>query len=135
MIVHPVDSCRKFALSARSTTFFLSPTKFLPVSAVREKCLPAIWPIFLPTSCAFQGHHWRLSDQGVTLCTDRVESAFRSENRLHSSITGIPTRERAGLRCRKRESSDFDDEPVFDRIPALPNSWPSGFTHSVTSIR
>ena len=57
---------------------------------------------------------------GVTLCSDRVEMAFRSENRLHTfyhghSYTG------SALACAAANASlqIFEDEPVFERTAAI----------------
>jgi len=57
---------------------------------------------------------------GVTLCTDRVESAFRSENRLHSFYHGHSYTGNA-LACAAANANlqIFDDEPVFDRIRGI----------------
>jgi adenosylmethionine-8-amino-7-oxononanoate aminotransferase len=57
---------------------------------------------------------------GATLCTDRVESAFRSENRQHTFYHGHSYTGNA-LACAAANASlkIFDDEPVFDRIAAI----------------
>jgi adenosylmethionine-8-amino-7-oxononanoate aminotransferase len=57
---------------------------------------------------------------GVTLCSDRVESAFRSENRLHTFYHGHSYTGNA-LACAAAIASlqIFDDEPVFDRIATI----------------
>ena len=57
---------------------------------------------------------------GVTLCTDRVESAFRSENRMHSFYHGHSYTGNA-LACAAANANlqIFDDEPVFDRIGTI----------------
>jgi adenosylmethionine-8-amino-7-oxononanoate aminotransferase len=57
---------------------------------------------------------------GVTFCTERVASAFRSENRLHTFFHGHSYTGNA-LACAAANASlqIFDDEPVFDRINAI----------------
>src|SRR6202030_2419916 len=54
---------------------------------------------------------------GVTLCSDRVQSAFDSENRLHTFYHGHSYTGNA-LACAAANASlqIFEDEPVFDRI-------------------
>ncbi len=57
---------------------------------------------------------------GVTICTDRVEAAFRSENRMHTFYHGHSYTGNA-LACAAANASlqIFEDEPVFDRIAAI----------------
>jgi adenosylmethionine-8-amino-7-oxononanoate aminotransferase len=57
---------------------------------------------------------------GVTLCTDAVEAAFRSEDRMHTFYHGHSYTGNA-LACAAANASlqIFDDEPVFDRIATI----------------
>jgi adenosylmethionine-8-amino-7-oxononanoate aminotransferase len=57
---------------------------------------------------------------GVTLCTARVEEAFRSDNRLHTFYHGHSYTGNA-LACAAANANlqIFDDEPVFDRIATI----------------
>jgi adenosylmethionine-8-amino-7-oxononanoate aminotransferase len=57
---------------------------------------------------------------GVTLCSDRVEMAFRSENRLHTFYHGHSYTGNA-LACAAANASlqIFDEEPVFERIGVM----------------
>jgi adenosylmethionine---8-amino-7-oxononanoate aminotransferase len=57
---------------------------------------------------------------GATLCTDRVEAAFRSENRMHTFYHGHSYTGNA-LACAAANASMqiFEDEPVFDRISTI----------------
>jgi adenosylmethionine-8-amino-7-oxononanoate aminotransferase len=57
---------------------------------------------------------------GATLCSDHVESAFRSQNRLHTFYHGHSYTGNA-LACAAAVESlkIFDDEPVFDRITEI----------------
>ena len=54
---------------------------------------------------------------GATVCSDRVEAAFRSENRYHTFYHGHSYTGNA-LACAAANASlqIFDDEPVFERI-------------------
>jgi adenosylmethionine-8-amino-7-oxononanoate aminotransferase len=56
----------------------------------------------------------------VTLCTDRVEEAFRSKNRMHTFYHGHSYTGNA-LACAAANANlqIFDDEPVFDRIATI----------------
>ena len=57
---------------------------------------------------------------GVTLCSDRVEMAFRSENRLHTFYHGHSYTGNA-LACAAANASlqNFEEEPVFERIAGI----------------
>jgi len=57
---------------------------------------------------------------GATLCTDKVEAPFRSEDRLHTFYHGHSYTGNA-LACAAANASlqIFDDEPVFDRIATI----------------
>src|SRR5215475_6950503 len=57
---------------------------------------------------------------GVTVCTDRVESVFRSENRMHTFYHGHSYTGNA-LACAAANASlqIFEDEPVFGRIASI----------------
>jgi len=71
---------------------------------------------FRRTHCVSTGHHRRISDYWhYALGTDRVESAFRSENRLPLfSIRAIPTPVmRLACAAAHANLQIFDDEPVF----------------------
>jgi adenosylmethionine---8-amino-7-oxononanoate aminotransferase len=70
--------------------------------------------------CLSKGITGGFLPMGVTLCTDRVESAFRSENRVHTFYHGHSYTGNA-LACAAANASlqIFEDEPVFDRIAAI----------------
>ena len=57
---------------------------------------------------------------GVTFCSDRIESAFASENRLHTFYHGHSYTGNA-LACAAANASlkIFDEEPVFERIATI----------------
>jgi adenosylmethionine-8-amino-7-oxononanoate aminotransferase len=70
--------------------------------------------------CLSKGITGGFLPMGVTLCSDRVESAFRSENRLHTFYHGHSYTGNA-LACAAAVESlrIFEDEPVFDRIAEI----------------
>ena len=70
--------------------------------------------------CLSKGITGGFLPMGVTLCTDRVESAFRSENRMHTFYHGHSYTGNA-LACAAANASlqIFGEEPVFERIAAI----------------
>ncbi|HXA00116.1 MAG TPA: adenosylmethionine--8-amino-7-oxononanoate transaminase [Candidatus Dormibacteraeota bacterium] len=70
--------------------------------------------------CLSKGITGGFLPMGVTLCTDRVESAFRSENRIHTFYHGHSYTGNA-LACAAANASlqIFAEEPVFDRIAMI----------------
>lgn len=70
--------------------------------------------------CLSKGITGGFLPMGVTLCTDRVESAFRSQNRMHTFYHGHSYTGNA-LACAAANASlqIFEDEPVFDRIATI----------------
>lgn len=70
--------------------------------------------------CLSKGITGGFLPMGVTICTDRVEAAFRSENRLHTFYHGHSYTGNA-LACAAANASlqIFEDEPVFDRIATI----------------
>jgi len=70
--------------------------------------------------CLSKGITGGFLPMGVTLCSDRVEAAFRSENRMHTFYHGHSYTGNA-LACAAANANlqIFDDEPVFDRIATI----------------
>src|SRR5215813_4494844 len=70
--------------------------------------------------CLSKGITGGFLPMGVTLCTDRVELAFRSENRMHTFYHGHSYTGNA-LTCAAANANlqIFDEEPVFERIAAI----------------
>src|SRR6202022_785765 len=70
--------------------------------------------------CLSKGITGGFLPMGVTLCTDRVEAAFRSEDRTHTFYHGHSYTGNA-LACAAANASlqIFEDEPVFDRITTI----------------
>src|SRR5579859_6194262 len=70
--------------------------------------------------CLSKGITGGFLPMGVTVCTDRVEEAFRSEDRMHTFYHGHSYTGNA-LACAAANASlqIFEEEPVFDRIAAI----------------
>jgi len=70
--------------------------------------------------CLSKGITGGFLPMGATLCSDHVESSFRSQNRLHTFYHGHSYTGNA-LACAAAVESlkIFDDEPVFDRITEI----------------
>ena len=70
--------------------------------------------------CLSKGITGGFLPMGVTVCTDRVEGAFRSEDRMHTFYHGHSYTGNA-LACAAANASlqIFEDEPVFDRIAEI----------------
>jgi len=67
--------------------------------------------------CLSKGITGGFLPMGATVCTDRVEAAFRDKNRMHTFYHGHSYTGNA-LACAAANASlqIFEDEPVFDRI-------------------
>jgi adenosylmethionine-8-amino-7-oxononanoate aminotransferase len=70
--------------------------------------------------CLSKGITGGFLPMGVTVCADRVEQAFRSDDRMHTFYHGHSYTGNA-LACAAANASlrIFEDEPVFDRIAAI----------------
>jgi len=70
--------------------------------------------------CLSKGITGGFLPMGVTICTGRVEAAFRTENRMHTFYHGHSYTGNA-LACAAANASlhIFEDEPVFDRIAMI----------------
>jgi adenosylmethionine---8-amino-7-oxononanoate aminotransferase len=70
--------------------------------------------------CLSKGLTGGFMAMGATVCTDRVEEAFRSEDRMHTFYHGHSYTGNA-LACAAANASlqIFDDERVFDRIATI----------------
>jgi adenosylmethionine---8-amino-7-oxononanoate aminotransferase len=121
MIVHPVEFLRRVrALCTQYEVLLIADevlTGFGRTGKMFACDLAGVTPDLM---CLSKGITGGFLPMGVTLCTDAVESVFRSENRLHTffhahSYTGN------ALACAAANMSlqIFDDEPVFERIAAI----------------
>jgi adenosylmethionine-8-amino-7-oxononanoate aminotransferase len=121
MIVHPVEFLQKVRAACTEHDVLLIADEVLTGFGRTGKMfacdLAGVVPDLMCLSKAITGGFLPM---GVTLCSDRVESAFRSENRLHTFYHGHSYTGNA-LACAAANASlqIFDDEPVFDRIAGI----------------
>ena len=121
MIVHPVEFLRKVrALCTRYDVLLVADevlTGFGRTGKMFACDLAGISPDLM---CLSKGITGGFLAMGVTLCTDRVEAAFRSENRMHTFFHGHSYTGNA-LACAAANAGlrIFDEEPVFDRISSI----------------
>jgi len=121
MIVHPVDFLQKVrALCSKHDVLLIADevlTGFGRTGKMFACDLAGVTPDLM---CLSKGITGGFLPMGVTLCSDRVEMAFRSDNRLHTFYHGHSYTGNA-LACAAANASlqIFDDEPVFERIAAI----------------
>jgi adenosylmethionine-8-amino-7-oxononanoate aminotransferase len=121
MIVHPVEFLKRVREACSKHDVLLIADEVLTGFGRTGKMfacdLAGVTPDLMCLSKAITGGFLPM---GVTLCNDRVEMAFRSENRLHTFYHGHSYTGNA-LACAAANASlrIFDEEPVFDRIAAI----------------
>jgi len=121
MIVHPVEFLQRVrALCTKYDVLLIADevlTGFGRTGKMFACDLAGVSPDLM---CLSKGITGGFLPMGVTLCTDRVESAFLSENRLHSFYHGHSYTGNA-LACAAANASlrIFEEEPVFDRISMI----------------
>lgn len=121
MIVHPVEFLQKVrALCTRHDVWLIADevlTGFGRTGKMFACDLANVVPDLMSVSKGITGGFLPM---GVTLCSDRVESAFCSDNCLHTFYHGHSYTGNA-LACAAATASlqIFDDEPVFDRIATI----------------
>ena len=121
MIVYPAEYLRKTReLCAKHDVLLIADevmTGFGRTGKMFACDLAGVAPDLM---CLSKGITGGFLPMGVTLCTDRVEVAFRSENRMHTFYHGHSYTANA-LACGAANASlqIFEDEPVFDRIAAI----------------
>ncbi|HVS86731.1 MAG TPA: adenosylmethionine--8-amino-7-oxononanoate transaminase [Candidatus Acidoferrum sp.] len=121
MIVHPVEFLQKIrALCTRHDVLLIADevlTGFGRTGKMFASDLAGIVPDLM---CLSKGITGGFLPMGVTLCTDQVEAAFRSEDRKHTFYHGHSYTGNA-LACAAANASlqIFEDEPVFDRIHTI----------------
>jgi adenosylmethionine-8-amino-7-oxononanoate aminotransferase len=121
MIVHPVEFLQKIRNLCTKYDVLLIADEVLTGFGRTGKMfacdLAGVAPDLM---CLSKGITGGFLPMGVTLCTDRVEAPFRSENRLHTFYHGHSYTGNA-LACAAANASlqIFDDEPVFGRISAI----------------
>jgi adenosylmethionine-8-amino-7-oxononanoate aminotransferase len=121
MIVHPVEFLQRVrALCTKHGVLLIADevlTGFGRTGKMFACDLAGVAPDLM---CLSKGITGGFLAMGATLCSDHVESAFRSQNRLHTFYHGHSYTGNA-LACAAAVESlkIFDDEPVFDRITEI----------------
>jgi adenosylmethionine-8-amino-7-oxononanoate aminotransferase len=121
MIVHPVEFLQKVRALCTKYNILLIADEVLTGFGRTGKMFACDLANVVPDlMCLSKGLTGGFLPMGITLCTDRVEKAFRSENRMHTFYHGHSYTGNA-LACAAANASlqIFDDEPVFDRISAI----------------
>jgi adenosylmethionine---8-amino-7-oxononanoate aminotransferase len=123
MIVHPVEFLQKVrALCTKHEVLLIADEVLTGFGRTGKMFACDLANVVPDLMCISKGITGGFLAMGVTLCTDRVESAFRSENRMHTFYHGHSYTGNA-LACAAANASlqIFDDEPVFDRIATIAN--------------
>lgn len=121
MIVHPAEFLQRVRALCTAHDVFLIADEVLTGFGRTGKMfacdLAGVAPDLM---CLSKGITGGFLPMGATLCSERVESAFRSENRLHTFYHGHSYTGNA-LACAAANASlqIFDDEPVFERIATI----------------
>jgi len=121
MIVHPVEFLQKVrALCTRHDVFLIADEVLTGFGRTGKMFACDAANVTPDLMCISKGITGGFLTMGVTLCSDRVESAFRSENRMHSFYHGHSYTGNA-LACAAANANlqIFEDEPVFDRIRTI----------------
>ena len=121
MIVHPAEFLEKVsALCSRHDALLVADEVLTGFGRTGKMFACEHASIVPDLMCLSKGLTGGFLPMGATLCTDRVEAAFRSEDRRHTffhghSFTGNP------LACAAACASlqIFDEEPVFERIAGI----------------
>jgi len=121
MIVHPVEFLQRVREACSKHDVLLIADEVLTGFGRTGKMfacdLAGVEPDLM---CLSKGITGGFLPMGVTLCSDRVEMAFRSENRLHTFYHGHSYTGNA-LACAAANASlrIFDEQPVFERIAVM----------------
>jgi adenosylmethionine-8-amino-7-oxononanoate aminotransferase len=121
MIVHPVEFLQKVrALCSKHDVLLIADEVLTGFGRTGKMFACDLANVIPDLMCVSKGITGGFLTMGVTLCTDRVEAAFRSENRLHTFYHGHSYTGNA-LACAAAIANlqIFDDEPVFDRIATI----------------
>ena len=121
MIVHPVEFLQKVrALCTRYDVLLIADEVLTGFGRTGKMFACELAGIVPDLMCLSKGITGGFLPMGATVCTDRVEAPFRSENRLHTFYHGHSYTGNA-LACAAANASlqIFDDEPVFERIAMI----------------
>lgn len=121
MIVHPVEFLQRVRELCTKYDVLLIADEVLTGFGRTGKMFACDLANVAPDlMCVSKGLTGGFLPMGVTLCTDRVEAAFRSGNRMHTFYHGHSYTGNA-LACAAANANlqIFEDEPVFDRIATI----------------
>ena len=121
MIVHPAEFLQKIRELCSAHDVLLIADEVLTGFGRTGKMFACDLAGVVPDlMCLSKGITGGFLPMGVTLSSDRVESAFRSENRMHTFYHGHSYTGNA-LACAAANANlqIFDDEPVFDRVAGI----------------
>jgi adenosylmethionine-8-amino-7-oxononanoate aminotransferase len=121
MIIHPVEFLKEIrTLCSRYEVLMIADEVLTGFGRTGKMFACDLAGVVPDLMCLSKGITGGFLPLGVTLCTEKVESAFRSKNRLHTFFHGHSYTGNA-LACAAANASlqIFDDEPVFDRISKI----------------
>jgi adenosylmethionine-8-amino-7-oxononanoate aminotransferase len=121
MIVHPVEFLQRVrALCTKHDVLLIADEVLTGFGRTGKMFACDLANVVPDLMCISKGITGGFLAMGVTLCTDRVEEAFRSKNRMHTFYHGHSYTGNA-LACAAANANlqIFDDEPVFDRIATI----------------
>jgi adenosylmethionine---8-amino-7-oxononanoate aminotransferase len=121
MIIHPLEFLQRVREACAKYDVLLIADEVLTGFGRTGKMFACDMAGIAPDlMCLSKGLTGGFLPMGVTLCSDRVETAFRSENRLHTFYHGHSYTGNA-LACAAANASlqIFEDEPVFERTAAI----------------
>src|SRR5690242_5231364 len=121
MIVHPVEFLQKVrALCTKHDVLLIADEVLTGFGRTGKMFACNVAGAVPDLMCLSKGITGGFLPMGVTLCTDRVEAAFRSEDRRHTFYHGHSYTGNA-LACAAANASlqIFEDQPVFDRIATI----------------
>jgi len=121
MIVHPAEFLQKVrALCTKHDVLLIADEVLTGFGRTGKMFACGLANVAPDLMCVSKGITGGFMTMGVTLSTDRVEAAFRSEKRMHTFYHGHSYTGNA-LACAAANASlqIFEDEPVFDRIATI----------------
>jgi adenosylmethionine-8-amino-7-oxononanoate aminotransferase len=121
MVIHPVEFLQKVrALCTKHDVLLIADEVLTGFGRTGKMFACDVANVVPDLMCLSKGITGGFLTMGVTLCSDRVESAFRSKNRMHTFYHGHSYTGNA-LACAAANANlqIFDDEPVFGRIATI----------------
>jgi adenosylmethionine-8-amino-7-oxononanoate aminotransferase len=121
MITHPVEFLTKVrALCTRHNVLLIADEVLTGFGRTGKMFACDLAGVVPDLMCLSKGLTGGFLAMGVTLCTDQVQAAFHSEDRMHTFYHGHSYTGNA-LACAAANASlqIFEDEPVFDRIATI----------------